>query len=295
MKAIYQQEIIDTHIHFWDLKKFSYNWIEENSNNNLKNNYLLSDFENDSKNLNIKKAVHVQAEINSDLIFEETKWLQSISDNNLKKIPNAIIGFVDLSKNDVEYAIEKHLVYDNFRGIRQILKFDPKNSKDKINLLQNNIWIKNLKILEKNNLSFDLLINYYQFNEVSKVIKMYPNLQFIVNHTLWPQGIGLENFKLWEEAINIISEHENASIKLSGFGERDSMWQKENIRPFIDYSIKKFGIKRCMFATNFPVDKAFSSNKYFNYWNTYYNLTKDFSTDEKDDLFFKNAERFYKI
>ena len=294
MKSIYQQEIVDTHIHFWDLKKFSYNWIEKNSNSNLKNNYLLQDFQKDSSNLNIKKVVHVQAEINSSLNIEETKWLQSISDKNSKNIPNAIIGFIDLSKNNLENEIEQHLLYKNFRGVRQILKYDKKNN-NSTNFLENDNWIKNLQILEKNNLSFDLLINYYQFNQASKVINLYPNIQFIINHTLWPAGFNKEKFKFWKEAIKNISKYENVSIKLSGFGENDSMWNEEQIKPFVHYSLEKFGIERCMFATNFPVDKAFSPKSYIDYWNAYNNLTNDFSSAEKDNLFFKNAERYYRI
>ena len=50
-----------------------------------------------------------------------------------------------------------------------------------------------------------------------------------------------------------------------------------------------------MLGSNFPVDKAFSDKNYFDYWNSYNNIVTEFSNNEKDTLFFKNAEKFYKI
>ena len=61
------------------------------------------------------------------------------------------------------------------------------------------------------------------------------------------------------------------------------------------YSIDKFGIDRCMFGSNFPVDKFLSPSMYTDYWNSYYNIVKDFSSNEKNKLFYINAEKYYKI
>ena len=93
----------------------------------------------------------------------------------------------------------------------------------------------------------------------------------------------------------MLSNFDNVAIKLSGFGERDSMWKIENIKPFINYSIEKFGVERCMFGSNFPVDKAFSLKTYFDYWDSYHTITSHLSINEKDRLFYKNAEKYYKI
>ena len=295
MNSIYQQKIIDSHIHLWDLEKYSYDWIANAYNKDLKKNYLLENFIQDSISLNINKTVHVQAEINSNLNIEETKWLQFIADNNPNGIPNAIVGFVDLTSEKIEQELNQHMQFSNFRGIRQILKHDQKELNNESNLLKNNKWINNLQILVKKKLSFDLLIIYHQFKEAAKVIYKYPNLQFIINHTLWPQDVSIENFALWQDSIKALSEFDNVSIKLSGFGERNSMWGIENIKPFINYAIEKFGVERCMFGTNFPVDKAFSSKTYFDYWDSYHTITSHLSLDEKDCLFFKNAEKYYKI
>ena len=293
MSYINDQKIIDTHIHFWDLNKYSYDWITKSSNDQLNNNYLLENFLEDSKILNLFKVVHVEANINIQNNINETRWLQSIADNNVKGIPNGIIGFIDLTKDYVEDHLYQHMQFSNFRGIRQILRYEKNND---FNLLENEKWINNLKLLEKNKLLFDLLIYYHQFKQAAKVITKYPYLQFIINHALGPQNINSKNFDSWKEAIDALSLFENVSIKLSGFSERiTSDWNNIDIKPFIDYSIEKFSVERCMFGTNFPVDKAFSPKQYSDYWIAYQNITSHLTTEEKDNLFFKNAEKFYKI
>ena len=295
MKTIYEQKILDPHIHLWDLNKFSYDWIKENPNVSLKKNYLLKDFTEDINSLKVNKIVHIQAEINRKFNVEETKWLQFISDNHSKGFPNGIIGYIDLLNDNAERELNQHMVYSNFRGIRQILKYDYKNDNVNLNLLSNDKWVNKLGILSKNNLIFELLINYYQYQDAIKVIKKYPNLQFIINHTVWPIGVNSNNFEIWKKSIVSLSKLENTVIKLSGFGERDASWDLENIKPFIEYSLEKFKIERCMFGSNFPVDKSFCQKTYIEYWDAYHTIISNFSDSEKNYLFFKNAEKIYKI
>ena len=139
-------------------------------------------------------------------------------------------------------------------------------------------------------------IYYHQFKQAAKVINKYPYLQFIINHALGPINITPENFVLWQDAINTLSLFDNVSIKLSGFSERvTNDWNNNDIKPFIDYSIEKFSVDRCMFGTNFPVDKVFSTRQYSDYWKAYQDITCDLSEKEIDNLFYKNAEKFYNI
>ena len=68
-----------------------------------------------------------------------------------------------------------------------------------------------------------------------------------------------------------------------------------NIQPLILNCIESFGVNRCMFGSNFPVDKFLSTTKYIDYWCAYYNIVSNFSDDEKNKLFYINAEEYYKV
>ena len=295
--SIFEQKIIDTHHHLWEPASQKYDWLIKTNHSQLNKKYLIEDLVKDFNSLKIDKSVHVQAEINTDEMIYETKWLQEISDNN-QGFPNAIIGFVDFMDSEVEKKLQQHLNFSNFRGIRQILKFDKNNTKAshaKIDYLNQDVWVKNFSLLQKYNLSFDLLILVSQTENALKLIKKYPNVLFIINHSLSPLKFDNESLEDWRKKIKLLSDHENIIIKLSGFGEFNPSWNRETIKPLILHSIDKFGIDRCMFGTNFPVDKFLSTSMYTDYWNSYYNIVKDFSSNEKNKLFYINAEKYYKI
>ena len=283
------RNFIDTHIHFWDLSN-EYPWIENNSNNNLKQNYLIEDFINDVKKLPLKKIVHVQAEISEKNKIKETKWLQKISDSHPLKFPNAIVGFVNLLDSNAEKDLEEHMKFNNFRGIRQILK----NKNYDNDLMLNNIWLENFKLINKFNLSFDLLIYYSQYKLAIDLIKKFPNVQFMINHCLWPEE-SIGDFEGWKIAIKEISKLDNVALKISGFGEWKTDWSIDFISSYIKIALDTFGTKRCMFASNFPVDKFISHSSYTSFWSAYFKIISHLSNDEADDLLMKNAERYYKI
>jgi len=73
----------------------------------------------------------------------------------------------------------------------------------------------------------------------------------------------------------------------------DHHWTVDSIRPYILYCIQTFGIDRCMFASNFPVDKLLSD--YNTLYNAYKLIVKDFSHHDQVKLFQTNAEKFYRI
>ena len=295
---ILEQKIIDTHHHLWDISSKKYDWLTLPDNKIMSNTYLIDDLIKDFGNLKIIKSVHVQAEININEIIYETEWLQKISETNNKGFPHGIIGFVDFMDPEVEKKLQKHLFFLNFRGVRQILKFDKNNNKishAKINYLKNDKWLNNFSLMQKYNLSFDLLILWSQTEDAVKLINRYPNVLFIINHTLSPISINKQTLNEWHNKIKLLSSCDNAVIKLSGFGEFNSLWNEISIRPLILHSIEEFGIERCMFGTNFPVDKFLSPPSYFDYWNNYYNIVKDFNNEEKNKLFYLNAEKYYKI
>ena len=295
------QKIIDTHHHLWDPTNGKYDWLIADGHEVFNKVYLHKEFEQDIANLNLIKSVHVQAEINLSETIYETQWLQDYYNNQSlhdRKLPNAIIGFVDFLDIKVEQTLEQHLHYPNFRGIRQILNFDKKNkniSHATFDYLKNDLWFQNFGLLKKFDLLFDLSILINQTEDAENLIKKYDSTLFIINHTLCPHDINNENINLWLDKIKILSKYDNVVIKLSGFGEFNSNWSTESIKPLILYSIDNFGINRCMFGTNFPVDKFLSNASYEDYWKAYLKITQDFSEDEINNLFYKNAEKFYKI
>ena len=302
MKNIYNQNIIDAHHHLWDPTSNKYDWLTAPGNEVFNNIYLINHYYKDFNDLNIIKSVHVQADINVSDSNYETEWLQNISESelsiNINSMPNAIIGFVDFLDSNAEKVLENHIQSINFRGVRQILNYASNNkeiSHANLDYLNENMWLKNFSLLKKYNLSFDLSILYNQTNDAAKLINNESDTLFIINHTLSPIDLDSDKYKDWLNGIKLLSSFDNVVIKLSGFGEFIPQWKEEVIKPLILDAINNFGINRCMFGSNFPVDNYLSNSSYFDYWNAYFNIVKDFTDNEKDKLFYLNAENFYKI
>src|SRR5690606_8878870 len=102
-----------------------------------------------------------------------------------------------------------------------------------------------------------------------------------------------EYFANWKQGMRTLAEADNAVVKISGLGMRDQRWTVDSIRPWILESIEAFGVERCMFGTNWPVDRLFSS--YTDVVHAYHEVVADFSTDEKNRLFNANARTYYRM
>ena len=297
--------IVDSHHHLWDLNsnKTHYPWLSSNEEKaffgnfkSIKKSYLLDDYLNDAKNLNLIKSIHVQAEHDENNPIEETKWLQNISDNNNLKIPNGIVAFADFSKETVSDILDQHLDYKNVRGIRQILSFDrdrPQYSHAKKDYLKDELWIENFKHITNRELSFDIQIYPHQFDDAARLAKRYSDVLFILNHTGEPCFQTEEYKEYWMRKMKSLAENDNFVCKISGLGMFNANWTVTSTKYFVLKTIEIFGIDRCMFGSNFPVDKIF--NTFDNYWNSYFEIVKNFSQDEHDKIFLKNAEKFYRI
>jgi predicted TIM-barrel fold metal-dependent hydrolase len=102
--------------------------------------------------------------------------------------------------------------------------------------------------------------------------------------------MGLES---WRRGMRRLAEKPNAAVKISGLGMVNWGWTEDSIRPLILETIDIFGVDRCMFASNFPVDKLYST--FDALYQSYERIAAGFTAEEQDKLFRANAERFYRI
>ena len=298
-------KIVDAHHHLWDLnnKDTKYSWLMVTEGEAffgdyaaIRKNYLLEDYIEDTKNQNIIKSVHVQAEHDDDKPVNETAWLQNLADTHSSKLPNAIVAFADFSKNNVSEILDAHQEYKNTRGIRQILSYnkdEPKYSHAKEDFMKKSTWVENFKYIRNRNLSFDIQIYKHQMEDAANLANKYNDVLFILNHTGEPCYQSKEYIESWEQNMKKLAKCENVVAKISGLGMFDPNWTIDSTRIFVEKTIQIFGIERCMFASNFPVDKIF--NSFDTYWNSFKEITKNYSENDKNLLFSSNAEKYYRI
>jgi predicted TIM-barrel fold metal-dependent hydrolase len=250
----------------------------------------------DQEHFIVSKSVHIQAEYDARNPVEETAWLQSVADDpHSGGLPNGIVGYCDLSGARVEEDLEKHCQFPNFRGIRQILN---RHADDMLNFAERDFisddqWRRGFALLKKYELSFDLQIYPHQALDAALLADQNPSTQIILNHAGMPHDRTADGLNSWRYSISELSKRENVFCKISGLGMTDHHWTADSIRMIVLSCIEAFGVHRSMFASNFPVDKLFST--YDRVWSGFLDVISDFSENEKSKLLALNAERIYRI
>ena len=148
-------------------------------------------------------------------------------------------------------------------------------------------------LLEKYNLVSSIAAGWQDMEKLRELADTYPNIMIVVDHTGLPAERTDEYFEQWKGGAAVAATCDNIRWKISGLGMSDQSWTVDSIRRWVLTSIETFGVGRCIFATNWPVDWLWST--YDKQIGAYTEIISDFSRDEQVALFSKNAERLYRI
>ena len=300
-KDLKQLEIVDTHHHLWDITNNYYPWLIDDIKtmwigdySSIRKDYLVKDYLEDCKNQNVVKSVHLQALWNPCDPVGETRWLQQCYDEY--GYPHGIVAYANFAEPNVEDLLKAHCQYPNVKGIRMDLNWHDNplyRFTERPDYMTDEIWLSNFALLEKYNLSFDLQIYCHQIPEAIKVVERFPNIQFILTHAGMPIDRSDEGLSFWSENMKFLASFKNVAVKISGLRMFDKNWTTESRKKIVMKTIEIFGVNRCMFASNFPVERLFGS--YDDIFNSFKEIIKKFSQADKTKMFHDNAIYYYKL
>lgn len=254
----------------------------------------------------------------------ETEYVETVAgqfastDSPAGQLCAGIVGRADLMLGDaVADVLEAHLEASpsRFRGIRELVAHDPdayQALKIPPGKLLNARFRAGFGRLAPLGLSCDLLCAHGMLDDVVGLARAFPDTSIILDHLAGPVGIGRFSGKRqevlanWRNRIEVLARFPNISIKLSGVGADvmgfgwhhggsapDSATVAEAISPYIHAAVDAFSPSRCMFGSNFPVDR-----QSFNYgvmWNAFKRAAARYSNEEQRQLFFGTAARIYRL
>ncbi len=296
-----KRKIIDAHHHLWDLDHGRrYAWLQDQPRGEgvcgdvgpIATSYLAANLKADTADYDLVQSVHVEALPVDPLA--EVGWVQRVAD--AEGICQAIVGRAELHLHDVERVLAAQKPNRNLRGIRHIVNWHAKPNLtfvDRNDLLTDAAWTAGFKLLKKYDLSFDLQLYPHQMGDAAALAKRNPETLIILNHTGMPDDKGEAGLQRWRDGMRALAANANVVAKISGLGMLDWTWTTESIRPFVLETIDIFGIDRCMFASNFPVDKLYSSFKTL--YGAFETIVAAFSAEEQAKLFYDNAARWYRL
>ncbi len=288
-----KKEFVDPHVHFYDMKHPDLvygHWQPGVPHPTLgwqiqklaERNYLAEDYIAETRDANVIKAVHVQAAIGSKDPVKETEWLQEAAERT--GFPHGIVGYADLKDPNVESILAAHCEYPNMRGIRDFSYGD---------YLAESEFHKGFALLGKYDLISCMGVKWPDMAKLKNLASKFPNIIIVIDHAGFPEERNEEYFVQWSLALSVAAEADNIYCKISGLGMGDQSWNVDSIRPYVLQCIEAFGVERCFFASNWPVDWLWSS--YNAVVDAYTTIVKDFTLNEQVALFSKNSEAIHRI
>lgn len=231
-----------------------------------------------------------------------------------------IVGHADCLVGDrIDAVLEGHIAAGGgrFKGIRHSGTYDPAIEPTAPpgappGLYRDTAFRAGFARLQRLGMTFEAWLYHPQLGDLVDLLWAFPEQKVVLNHLGGPLGVGPyqgrqpEVFAQWRAYIKELATCENLYIKLGGLamnvngfgfhqqplppssGEMATAW-----RPYVETAIEAFGPDRCMFESNFPVDKGMCA--YPVLWNAFKRLAQGCSADEKAALFHRTAERFYTL
>ena len=287
------------------------------------NPHLPEIYHADTGKYTVEGFVHIQAAWEGkkpmDMV-EETVWLQSLHTK-----PRAIVGQAHLEdRNNLPRVLEGHQASSAvFRGVRDMIASHPAKGvmdhNHRGDAWKSDAFREGLALLGEKGLTYDAYLYAHQLKDFIRLARTVPGTQIVLDHLGCPialagphGGIGktaaereliLQN---WYEDLASLAELPNIHVKLSGllmpvlgFGfhlrshRATASEVVDAIGPHIEYGLKIFGTDRCMFASNFPMDKV--SVSFENLYDAYFQLTDHLPQPDQQKLFMDNALAFYQI
>jgi L-fuconolactonase len=230
----------------------------------------------------------------------------------------AIVGHADLKLGDrVEPVLQalQAASPSRFRGVRHTVTWDPHpeiGNRERQGVLASADYRAGARVLARLGLSLDTGVCFPQLPELADFAKAVPDLTIVLNHLGGLQRVGPyggrdeEVLATWRQGIAAVAQCANVNLKLGGIGmprlgfdwhTREKPIGSEELAtsmaPLMSYCIEQFGPGRCMFESNFPVDKvSFSHHILFN---AFKRFSKNSSPSERTALFHDTAVRAYRI
>lgn len=257
----------------------------------------------------------------------ETAWVNEIAERRTREtrgapvVASAIVGFADLTMGEqVEEVLRAHLAAApaRFRGVRQISNSSDspavvgRSQTSPAHRLLDPAFRRGFARLAQHDLSFDAWLYHPQLPELIDLARAFPETRIVLDHLGAPLGAGSyadrrrEAFDEWRSSIRELARCDNVFMKLGGSGMHmfGFGWEHRALPPTSDQlvaatrdyyltAIDAFSPSRCMFESNFPVEKERCSAAVL--WNSFKKIVAEFSLDERADLFMNTAAQVYRL
>jgi predicted TIM-barrel fold metal-dependent hydrolase len=257
--------IVDAHHHIW--RQADLPWLQGpmmprifGPYEPIRRDYPIEEFLADIAGSDIEKSVYVQTNWAKAHAVEEVTWVQGIADRH--GWPHGIVGYADLLSDDASETMRHQAAYSLMRGIRMQLHWHENEmyrfaaSPD---LMNDARLRKNIRVLAEHGWSFDLQVFTSQMADAARLAADNRDIVFVLPHAGMLEDLSPAGREAWREGMRRLAGEENIVSKLSGLGTFIHRNDAAHVADVVAETIAIFGPERCLFGSNFPIEKLWTS------------------------------------
>ena len=291
--------IIDAHHHIWRVDKTP--WLQGEvvprifgDYADIQRDYPITEFDEDVRQHGVVKSVYVQINVAPTDALWEARW--ALDEGQKAGLCNAVTAWADFADPGVYHTLEAYQEMGGVRGIRQQLhwhenplyRFAPR-----ADLMADADWRRGFSKLSDLDMHFELQVFPGQYAHALDLIDAFPNQKFVLLHGGMPEDTSSAGIAQWQSGITEIAKRDNVVTKLSGFGTFTRSCEVALKRPLIERTVDTFGPDRCMFGSNFPIEKLWTS--YAHLLSTVLTCLDGYTSDERRAIMHDTAAKLYRI
>lgn len=291
--------VIDSHHHIW--RKADLQWLQGpmlprifGPYEPLRRDYPIEEFRQDLDGAGVVASVYVQANWPKDRAVDETAWVQSIGDAT--GWPQAIVGYADMLADDAPATIDQLVKFRNFRGVRMQTHWHENELyrfASKPDVAADPCFRRNLRALAHHGLTFDLQLFTSQMAGAADMAAVNRDVTFVLQHAGMLEDLSPSGVTAWREGMKRLADQPNIVVKLSALGTFLRRNDPAHIAFVSAETVALFGPERCMFGSNFPIEKL---------WTTYAELiaanrgaVAHLSPQDQRQILHDTAARVYRL
>jgi predicted TIM-barrel fold metal-dependent hydrolase len=292
------QKVIDSHFHIW--RQNDQPWLVGpmvprifGPYEPIRRDYPIEEYLADRKGLGVEKAVYVQTNWAKEDFEKEVAFLTETADRS--GWPHAIVGYADMTVDDVRPQLDRLKNYPLVRGVRMQLHWHEtpafRFAPDARQVVDPKVRA-NIRRLKDYGYSFDLQLFPAQMQGGAELVGENPETDFILTHCGMLVSLDSQTAEDWRSGLRALARLPNFYAKLSGLGTFEHRNDPQTIAFVYDNAIDILGSERLMFGSNFPIEKLWTS--YEELLAAHRAAGAKYSAENQANIFWRTADRVYR-
>ena len=291
--------IIDAHHHIW--RQADLPWLSGPMRPRIfgpyepiRRDYTIDEYLADVAGSGVTRSVYVQTNWANDRFEDETAWVQQTADEH--GWPHAIVAHADLTVDDIRPQLDRLARYPLVRGVRMQLHWHDNPLYRFANgpgLCDDPVVQRNVAHLADYHFSFDLQVFAPQMAGAARLADACPRVTFILQHAGMLEDLSPEGRTAWRDGMQQLAACPNVVSKLSGLGTFIHRNDPAHIADVVAETVALFGAERCLFGSNFPIEKLWTS--YRALVDAFRSAAAPLGARERDALFRATAIGIYRL